>query len=541
MTKEELKNILLEHYGIVDAESFLSPQYILANPFLFRDMEKSVDRIKKAIDKKEHIGIYADYDCDGIPGAVILLDLFKKIGTKEMVHIYIPDRHEEGYGVSSKGIETLISEGVTLIITVDVGITAIAEIASAMSQGVDVVVTDHHGILAIGMPAAFAIVHPEVGDYPNKGVCGAGVAFHLVRAFIEKYGKEYEIPEGFEKWSLDLVGFATLSDMVSLTGENRILVYYGMMVMKKTKRVGLQILFQKNNIYLPNLVESDLTFTVAPRLNAASRMDTPMLAFDLLSTDDEVLATAIVTKLDKINTERKTLVARIVKSAHTSLEHRELNDVVVVGNPEWRPAVLGLVANKLEESYGKSFFVWGEGGDGSIKGSCRMIDEHHASLLFQALPDGLMIHAGGHQAAGGFSISKDKVHFLEEALNKALKNVENNPPAGGENKNEIEFPINGVNTENLKVVRNFAPFGIGHSEPNFVFKNVLIKDTKKFGKNKEHMECTITDGKKIATAFMFFANDSVFGKFAPNSEVNFFGSLEAGWRGGVRVRIKDVI
>jgi single-stranded-DNA-specific exonuclease len=412
-TPVELKNLLLErlNLSVEEQQSFLEPQYKLGDPFLFRDMEKAVTRIQHAIEKKEQIGIYADYDCDGIPGAVLLVDFFKVLGYLENVHVYIPDRHDEGYGLSTLGIDELEKLGVTLMVTVDMGITGLAEVADAQSRGIDVVVTDHHTI------------HPMVGDYPEKNLCGAATAFMLARAFLQRYGKDYGVPEGWEKWLLDLVGFATLSDMVPLTGENRIVAWYGMMVMRKTRRIGLQALFATNSIDMMRLTESDLTFTVAPRLNAASRMATPLLAFELLATDDRSRAMELVKELTIINDERKLLVARIVKDAHARLNARDLPEVVVIGDLSWRPAVLGLVAGKLQETYNKSFFVWGEGGDGTLKGSCRMIASHHASALMQALPDGILLHSGGHKAAGGFATTKEQIHFLEKALNECLAKI----------------------------------------------------------------------------------------------------------------------
>ena len=298
-TPAELKSMLLERLGFsADKEKeFLEPEYALADPFLFRDMDKAVERIHTAIKNEEHIGIYSDYDCDGIPGAVVLMDFFKVLGILERVHIYIPDRHDEGYGVNTQGIDELQALGVTLMITVDVGITALAEIADAQSRGIDTIVTDHHAPLEI-LPAGL-VVHPMIGNYPEKNLCGAATAFMLTRGFLRRYGKDYNVPEGWEKWLLDLVGFATLSDMVPLTDENRVLTVYGMMVMKKTRRVGLQTLFAVNNIDTMRLTESDLTFTVAPRLNAASRMATPMLAFELLSTDDRARALELVKELTK--------------------------------------------------------------------------------------------------------------------------------------------------------------------------------------------------------------------------------------------------
>lgn len=537
-TPDELQALLLKRLNLSEEEqrSFLSPQYKLGNLWDFEDMSIAVDRIYKAIKGGEQIGIYADYDCDGIPGAVVLLDLFKALKVEDRVHVYIPDRHDEGYGLSVVGVDVLEKKGVTLVITVDLGITAIAEVADARSRGIDVIVTDHHAPLS-QYPSALAVIHPKKGKYVNQDPCGAGVAFYLACAFLEKHRTEFDIKEGFEKWMLDLVGFATLSDMVPLVGENRMLVTYGMMVMKKTRRAGLRMLFAEQQMDPERLTETDLTFTVAPRLNAASRMTTPMLAFELLSTNDRVRALSLVKELEKINNERKVLVARIVKEAHKKLDARELPAIVVLGDLSWRPAVLGLVATKLQETYNRSFFVWGESGDGLIKGSCRMLDEHHAGYLFQALPEGVVLHSGGHQAAGGFAVAKEKIHFFEQELNDAIAKVSH----VAEGKSDMEYfsmPLAIASVRHLQKLRALAPFGVGNVQPIFNFENVNVISTKMFGKNKEHLECVLKDGTGQATAFTFFVDDETKNRFIPESTVTFTGALEAGWRGGVRIRIQ---
>lgn len=538
-TPDELQALLLERLNLSKEQqkSFLFPEYKFGNLWDFEDMEVAVERIYKAIKNGEQIGIYSDYDCDGIPGAVVLLDLFKELKVTDRIHVYIPDRHDEGYGLSILGIDALEQKKVTLIITVDLGITAIAEVADARSRDIDIVVTDHHQPLS-EYPSALAVVHPKKGSYTNQDPCGAGMAFYLVCAFLEKHREEFGIKEGWEKWLLDMVGFATLSDMVPLIGENRMLVSYGMMVMKKTRRVGLRTLFAEQKMDPESLTETDLTFTVAPRLNAASRMATPMLAFELLSTEDRSRALVIVKELEKINAERKLMVARIVKEAHKKLDARELPAIVVLGDLSWRPAVLGLVANKLQETYQRSFFVWGESGDGFIKGSCRMLDEHHAAYIFQALPDGVLLHAGGHQAAGGFAVAKEKIHFLEQELNKAISRVEHSVEEETNDTDAIEMPLGIVTTRHLQKVRALAPFGVGNPQPSFLFENVTITSTKMFGKNKEHLECIFNDPTGQATAFNFFTDENMKEKFVVGATVSFVGTLEAGWRGGVRVRIK---
>lgn len=540
-TPAELEDILIEKLGLSAQErnDFLYPKYELGDPFLFEDMDFAVTRIYKAISDGEQIGIYADYDCDGIPGAVVLLDLFKAIGIADRVHIYIPDRHDEGYGVSELGIETLRSKEVTLIITVDVGITALAQVAFARSCGIDVIVTDHHSMLP-ELPSALAVVHPMKGEYPNKDLCGAGVAFMLVRAFLQKYGQEFEIKEGWEKWLLDLVGFATLADMVPLIGENRVLASYGLTVMRKTKRLGLRTLFAKNNIYMEKLTEQDLTFSIAPRLNAASRMDTPMIAFELLTAEDSVMAEMSANRLEEANNERKLLVARIVKEAHSQLDRRELKEIVVIGNIEWRPAVLGLVANKLQDTYNKSFFVWGGNGGELLKGSCRMLSIHHASLIFQALPEGVLVEAGGHQAAGGFSVAKEKVHFLEQELNDAISRTKETEVAETDME-AIDMSIGIATSRHYQVLRKFGPFGVANPEPTFLFKDLTIKSVKKFGKNKEHLECVVGEGTHIATAFTFFVDKKTEEKLCNTECCTILATLEPGWRGGMRLKIKKVL
>lgn len=537
-TPDDLQAMLLKRLKLSASEQqvFLSPSYKLGNLWDFEDMATAVERIYKAVKEGEQIGIYADYDCDGIPGAVILLDLFKALKVEDKLHIYIPDRHDEGYGLSSIGIDALEAKGVTLIITVDLGITAIAEVADARSRNIDIIVTDHHAPLS-QYPSALAVVHPKKGKYVNQDPCGAGVAFYLTCAFLEKHRAEFDIKEGFEKWMLDLVGFATLSDMVPLIGENRMLVTYGMMVMKKTRRAGLRMLFAEQKMDPERLTETDLTFTVAPRLNAASRMATPMLAFELLSTSDRSRALVLVKELEKINSERKVLVARIVKEAHKKLDSRELPAIVVLGDLSWRPAVLGLVATKLQETYSRSFFVWGESGDGLIKGSCRMLDEHHAGYIFQALPEGVVLHSGGHQAAGGFAVAKEKIHFLEQELNSAIGKVAHVT----EDKVDMEslaMPLAIASVRHLQKLRALAPFGVGNSQPIFTFENVKVLSTKMFGKNKEHLECAVSDGTGQATAFTFFVDDETKNRFMPEASVTFSGALEAGWRGGVRIKIQ---
>ena len=354
----ELLRTLLEKREIAgeeQAEIFLNPDYErdLRDPFLMKDMERACIRIFEAMEAGEKIVIYADYDCDGIPGAVILNDLFKLANYKNY-EVYIPQRNSEGYGLNLDAIEEFAKSGVKLLITIDLGITAVAEVAQAKVDGIDVIITDHHLPKEI-LPRACAILNPKVDDYPEKMLCGAGVAFKLAQGFIKKYGEYFKIKKGAEKWMLDMAGLATLSDMVPLTGENRAIAYFGMKVLRKSPRPGLQKLLAKMKIDQRYLSEDDIGFMVTPRLNAASRMDNPMRAYELLSTKDETEVGVLADHLSKINDERKTIVTSIMREVNKKLETYEHKEVMVIGKPEWRVGILGLVAGKISDEYKNLF------------------------------------------------------------------------------------------------------------------------------------------------------------------------------------------
>jgi single-stranded-DNA-specific exonuclease len=379
----ELLELLLKNRGIApeDKEKFLNPIYEkhLNDPYLMKDMERAAVRIFESIEAKEKIVVYSDYDCDGIPAAVIMHDFFTKIGY-ENFSIYIPDRHDEGYGLHTDAITEFIATEVKLLITFDLGITAISEVAQAQASGIDVIITDHHLPAQAGLPHAFAIINPKQEDcqYPDKMLCGAGLAFKLVQALILKYGEYFKISLGWEKWLLDMAGLATLADQVPLVGENRVLAYYGLKVLQKARRPGLAELFRKAGVDISRLNEEDVTFTLAPRLNAASRMDNPMRAFEVLATTDAIEAKTLADHLAKINDERKLIVAHIMKDVKKTLSKREDKSIIVIGNPSWKVGVLGLVASKVAEEYKKPAFVWGgEGSDlpaqaGILRGLPRM-------------------------------------------------------------------------------------------------------------------------------------------------------------------------
>lgn len=553
----ELLGTLLEKRGIVDqaqADIFINPSYErdLHDPFLMRDMEHACVRLYEAIDNKQKIVIYADYDCDGIPGAVILDDLFKKINYKNY-EVYIPQRNSEGYGLNLDAIKQFADKGVKLLITVDLGITAVAEVAQAEIDGIDVIITDHH-LPGDILPRAYAILNPKVDDYPEKMLCGAGVAFKLVQGFIKKYGGEngqFKIKEGAEKWMLDMAGLATLSDMVPLTGENRAIAYFGVKVFRKSPRPGLQKLLAQLKIDQKNISEDDIGFMVTPRLNAASRMDDPMRAYELLSTEDEVEADTLAKHLTKINDERKSIVAGVMREVNKKFgtnSMRPVNEVIVIGSPTWRVGILGLVAGKILDEYDKPVFVWGKDENDCIKGSCRSDGTVSVVELMSETSESFL-EFGGHELAGGFTVHNDKIHYLEEALSTSFQKIKRpaSELAGREKNYDVKSDLGLVNMKNWREIEKMAPFGLANPKPVFLFEGVKIEKIKKFGKNGsgEHLEIIFSDnnGNK-AKAISFFSGLESFAKpLVENIAVNLLATFDLSRFAGreeLRLRIEDI-
>jgi single-stranded-DNA-specific exonuclease len=537
---------LLNKRGLSDSDAahlFLNPDYErdTHDPFLLKDMDRAVERVTRAIETGERIAIYSDYDADGIPGAVILHDFFKKIGFENFEN-YIPDRHEEGFGVNMDAVDTIAAHGVKLIITIDCGITDVLPITRAKELGIDTIITDHHEPNG-ATPPAYAILNPKQADcsYPFKFLCGAGVIFKFVQAMIRKnaerdLSQRWPIKPGWEKWLLDMVGLATLSDMVPLTGENRVFAYYGLKVLRKSPRLGLMKLLREARANQQQMTEDDVGFTITPRINAASRMGVPHDAFELLATSDELRAGELVTYLNKINDERKGLVAAITKEVRQTISTREkegrLQEVIVMGRTHWRPTVLGLVANSLKDDHDRPVFMWGKDGGPTIKGSCRSDGRVSVVELMDANRH-LFIHFGGHKMSGGFAIEQEKIHTLENELSQTYKKIVfgdgvNAANLSLEEEIEDELSVDDISWSTYNVVEKMAPYGVGNPKPIFLIKNVVIVSAKPFGQTKNHMEISFENsvGDKFnAISFFTKANDPLK-TLKPGDVINLKATLE---------------
>ncbi len=496
-----------------DKKNFLKPDFKLHthDPLLLSDMDRVLSRIHTAKEKGEIVGIYTDYDCDGIPGAVVLSDFLTKIGV--IHHVYIPDRHIDGYGLSPQGIDVLIEKGASVIVTIDLGITGFEGALSAKEKGIDLIITDHH-LPHDTLPEAYATINPKKeGDlYPFKELCGTGVIFKVVQGYIQKYQNEHMIEIGYEKWLLDMVGLATLSDMVPLVGENRVFAYFGLIVMRKTKRPGLLSLYAQAGIIKDTLAEEDVTHGVTPRLNAASRMGNAYLAYEVLKATDPALGLRLAKELEALNRQRKAHVALIMKEVHHLPRDIFEKKVIVLGNTKWRPGVLGLVATKVLELYQKPTFVWGGSDENEsevVKGSCRGVVGMSVVALMEKAKD-TFAHYGGHTGAGGFSINKRNVHDLAQVLSLGLEDMVADTTVSQDTTARNTFLLNEPQKEVYTTLNQFAPFGMNNDKPIFKSEYAEIISFKLFGKTKEHLEvCFLMNGRSYK-GIAFFTLDTSF-------------------------------
>ncbi len=541
---------LLYSRGIVtkeEARSFLNPSYEdhLHDPFLLHDMDKAVSRLLKAMENKEHVVIYSDYDCDGIPGAVVLHDFFRAIGYEHFSN-YIPHRHYEGFGLSVEAVTKLKERGASLVVTIDCGTSDVAAVEKANELGIDVIITDHHEAKDV-LPPAYALVNPKVGEtYPFDGLCGSGVVYKLVQALIAKNETigQFTLKPGWEKWWLDMVALATIADMVPLRGENRALAYYGLQVLRKSRRPGLQQLISKQRASMSHLTEDDIGFTIGPRINAASRMDTPEDAFLMLSCSDVSQAGAYVEHLEKLNNERRGIVASMTKEINKRIAQLgELPPVIVLGNPLWRPSLVGLVANKLAEEHNRPAFLWGRDGNGVFKGSCRSEGVTSVVALMNEVAHVFVEH-GGHHFSGGFGVQEDHIHTFGETLNEAFLRMGEKAHFAMEEQIDALLNLEDITSSFLREQALLAPFGEGNPKPLYLFKDVLPQEVTVFGKAKEHTKISFATPGLAREAIAFFMMPEDFKKVPKAGEaLDVYAHVEQSFFMGrlqTRLRIVDL-
>ncbi|HEM2768665.1 TPA: single-stranded-DNA-specific exonuclease RecJ [Streptococcus suis] len=475
---------LLYERGIHSAEelhTFLQPSLEdLHDPYLLHDMDKAVERIRRAIEDYEQILIYGDYDADGMTSASILKETLEEMGAE--VQVYLPNRFTDGYGPNQSVYKYFIEQqGISLIVTVDNGVAGHEAIAYAQEMGVDVVVTDHHSMQET-LPNAYAIVHPEhpEGNYPFKHLAGCGVAFKLACALLETVHADL----------LDLVAIGTIADMVSLTDENRVMVKYGLSLLKQTERAGLQELIKIAGIDIDSIDEETVGFQLAPRLNALGRLDDPNPAIELLTGFDDEEAHQIALMIDSKNIERKDVVQAIYDEAKTML--RRDRPVQVLAKEGWNPGVLGIVAGRLLEELQQPVIVLSI-EDGKAKGSARSVE---AVDIFKALKDhhDLFIAFGGHAGAAGMTLEVDKLEELALTLTDYI--IENKLDLSSKSSLVLdeELDLEELTLDTLKSFEKLAPYGMDNKKPVFYIRDFQVESARTMGQNNAHLKLRITKG-----------------------------------------------
>ena len=498
-------------------EAFLQPDYaaVKHDPFLLPDMKKAVARLKQAREQGEKIVIYGDYDIDGLSATALLLDAFGKFGF-ESVDAFIPNRFVEGYGMTMGAVDKVRDMGADLIVTVDTGSLCHAEIAYATSLGIDTVVTDHHNV-AETPPPSIAAVNPKFSGhtYPFRDLCGAGVAFKLVQALQTELDG---LPDGYEKWLLDLVALGTVCDIVTLVDENRANVYWGLEVLKKQQRPGLKALMAVAGIEPEQVNARHLGFGLGPRMNAAGRLETAQHALDMLVARDGLAALEASEKLEELNGKRRSIQDTIFEKACVQAEELADDRVLVVSSSGWNHGVIGIVASKLVEKYKKPVFIIGERGE-EATGSARSFGDFSAADAVRAADD-IIIKGGGHGAAAGVTLETEKISDFRRRVNEFYDSLQL------QNQERYLLPRADVEIDDFseideELVENLArmePFGNGNPEPVVKITTAIVLSARRMGADGQHVKLALRDKNgKVLQMLAFNAPEEFFRE--PGDEV----------------------
>lgn len=523
---------ILESRGL--DESFLCPKYEdLSAPEELPDMEKLIRRLGKAKEHKEKVLIYGDYDVDGVTATAIVYNALKLAGITEL-EMMLPDRFIDGYGMSRRLVEQAKKNNIQLVITVDCGSNN-AEIIDELSKAnIDVLVTDHHELMS-GVPkTAVAVVNPKRDDFRKKvekdqnlsgllNLSGAGVAFMLARALVNAG----MIPDGQEKWLLDLAMIGTICDSMKLTNDNRIICHFGMIVLEKTKRIGLKELMRVAGVSKINT--DTVGFQIGPRLNAAGRMKTAEVALKLLTTSSKAEAAKLAKELNELNAERR----RQQNQAIDDLEKNGIDDApVIVARGKWGEGVVGIIAGKLTEKYKRPSFVLTETEEG-LKGSGRSFGEFNLALACKECQE-LLVAGGGHAEACGIKLESNNYDAFKEKVNDYYRSLKlENQERFLEAKEDIATSALGeLNLELTNCLNKMEPFGEGNPAPVILLTNVLILNIDRIGDKKQHLRMLVRgDDEKTLKLVAFNAPKNWLGIDAGEKVDIWMSILENEWNG----------
>lgn len=479
--------------GILDekrALEFINPDFTsLSDPFLMPDMKKAVIKIVKAAKNKDLICVYGDYDVDGITATALIVKLLNLLNAK--YEWYIPSRFNDGYGLNKKVIQAMSKRNVKLIISVDCGITAVEEVSYGNSKGIEFIITDHHEVPQI-LPKAFAIIHPALSDslYSFKNLAGVGVAFKLAQAVVEHIN--YAKKEDFLKWNLDLVALGTISDLVPLIDENRILAFYGLIVLSKTKNIGLQELYKASSIDSGIIDSYKVGYIIAPRLNAAGRMSLGAESLELLLTGDISRAKYLAAHLSKLNTLRQEKTKEIFAEARNAIEALpQEQKFIVLASKKWSSGIIGIVASKITNDYFRPTILLEE-HESLLRGSARSIE---GLDLYDFLKDcdELLENFGGHKMAAGLSMKKDLLEVFSNKIEELAKRKLSDDNFIPSIFVDANIGFEQIQSELWEGIQSLAPFGSGNPIPLFASYNLLVKSVRLVGTDSRHVKFSLQD------------------------------------------------
>lgn len=471
------------------------------DPFLLKGMAEAVPRIRKALKEEEHILIYGDYDADGVSSTALMIHLLRYLGAS--FDIYIPHRSNEGYGLHNHALDWALQQGVSLIITVDTGISAYHQIAYANELGIDVIVTDHHEPPEL-LPEAYTLINPKLPDclYPFKGLAGVGVAYKLAQAMLGE-----ETPG---EWA-EIAAIGTVADLMPLLGENREIVRNGLVSMRNSRFPGIRALLGVSGVTMSTVSAVNIAFGMAPRINASGRLDHAGRAVALLTTEHTDEAEQLAGELDLLNKERQLVVERIVVEATAKLEQMtqggEIPDIIVLAEQGWNVGVVGIVASKLLERYYRPVIILDIHPEtGMCKGSARSIPGLDIYAALSSCSN-LMDHFGGHPAAAGMSLHRDGLEAFAAALNEYAATVltpEHFVPVASA---DAEVSISDLSLQTALELERLAPFGMSNPLPKFIIRGATVKETRTMGQEGKHLKIVLQQGKSTIEALAFGKGD----------------------------------
>jgi single-stranded-DNA-specific exonuclease len=475
------------------ATQYLNASAPLGDPFLLLDMEKAVDRLLKAVDGREPVIVYGDYDVDGVSATALMVQVLRVL--RADVSAYIPNRFDEGYGLNSDALQDLAARGVKVVLTVDCGIRSVQEALLASELGIDLIISDHHFPKG-EVPPAYAVVCPkqEGDDYPYKEMAGVGLAFKIAQGlFARRAISGYSA----EDW-LDLVALGTVADVVPLTGENRVLVRRGLNLLRQGKRIGLQALIRISGRDPARISAGDIGYILGPRLNAAGRIDSAMQAYDLLMSESAEDSALLAQKLDNQNTQRQHITKEARKKAEDEIGLEPQTNLIASFDAMYNSGIVGLVATGLVDTYYRPALV-GSVEEEFTRASCRSIREFHITRALDECAD-LLVRHGGHAMAAGFTVRNENISLLLERLGQIANRELDGKELRKTVEADMEWPIERIRDISLKELDKLQPTGMENRDAVFVSRNVEVVRPKAIGADKIHLKFACLAGDYMVDA-----------------------------------------